>query len=208
MTDSEIYGLLKDRDAEAWRLVWENAVLAEAKSRKNSEMMHRWGLEAEELMCRLYWEMVHKGRLENYRNDGGSIYGFLRAYVRGYILKADPAKAREVPMGAFRKGDGEESDENLEENIALDLSDSGAGKSSPVEETLRREDWEEVQRCFAELWRKSPLKAYVHVLRLRAGWSSEKIKNLLGISSAANVDQMFKRATTEMREMKVRHGQE
>ena len=62
-----------------------------------------------------------------------------------------------------------------------------------------------VQRCFGELWRKSPLKAYVHLLKLRLNLSSRQIKDMLRISSEANVDQLFSRAVKDMRELKVQY---
>ena len=62
-----------------------------------------------------------------------------------------------------------------------------------------REDWEIVQRCFSRLWAENPLRAYVHLLKLRDGMSSAEICSLLNVSSAANVDQMFVRALKDMR---------
>ena len=67
---------------------------------------------------------------------------------------------------------------------------------------LRREKWDLVQECFGTLWKKDPLKAYVHLLKLRMNLSSAEIQGMLGISSAANVDQMFARAVKEMRKAK------
>ena len=62
-----------------------------------------------------------------------------------------------------------------------------------------REDWEIVQRCFSRLWAENPLRAYVHLLKLRDGMSSAEIRSLLNVSSTAHVDQLFARALKDMR---------
>ena len=49
------------------------------------------------------------------------------------------------------------------------------------------------------------MQAYVMLLKTRFQMSSLEIKERLGISSAANVDQMFSRAVKKMQEAKVRH---
>ena len=62
-----------------------------------------------------------------------------------------------------------------------------------------------VQKGFADLYRKNPMRAYVHWLKLRMNLSSTEIKSMLGMSSEANVDQTFSRAVKDMRNLKVQH---
>ena len=45
LSEHEIYELLKLQDDLAWRLVWEKAVLAEAKSLRSSRMAREWGID-------------------------------------------------------------------------------------------------------------------------------------------------------------------
>ena len=177
MPDHELFQLLLSQDAEAWRFVWEHVVLAECAVHRNAEMMRKWGVAPEELMSVLYAEMIGRGKLTNYRDDGGSVVGWLRKYVRGYIYRSNP------------------------ENPHIELSDSIPDTAVACEgdATETREDWEIVQRCFSRLWAENPLRAYVHLLKLRDGMSSAEIRSLLNVSSTAHVDQLFARALKDMR---------
>lgn len=206
--DHVVYGFLKEQDAEAWRLVWEKAVLPEVKSLRTAAMAREWGVTAEELMSLLYVEMIGARKIDLYRDDGGSLWGWLRTYVRGYVLRADPRKRRELPLSGAEDGD-EDGSASFEEKIAKKLSDARGRDAVPGEDPAvrRREEWELVQKCFGDLWKKNPLRAYVHLLKLRMNLSSTEIKDMLGVTTEANVDQMFSRALKDMRKMKVEHEQ-
>jgi hypothetical protein len=206
--DHEIWILLKEQDAEAWKLVWEKSVLAEARAFRNSQVVQKWGIQEEELMGQLYNEMIAKGKIDLYRDDGGSIYGWLRTYVNGFIRKANPDKLRDVPIGAGGVNNGEnDNSRGFEEKISKVVSESQVSKSLTAEDTFiqRREEWETVQKCFGDLWRKNPIRAYVHLLKLRMSLSSSEIKSMFGVSSEANVDQIFSRAVKDMQELKVKY---
>jgi len=205
LEDHDIYELLKRQDADAWTFVWKRAVLAEARSFRNSEMARKWGVSPEELLSKLYEDMIARGKIELYRDDGGSLVGWLRTYVRGYIRQANPDRRREVSLDTT--GAEGEDNANFEEKISKEVSDAKGRDSSPLEDPAlrRQEEWAMVQRCFGELWRKNPLRAYVHLLKLRLNLSSRQIKDMLGISSEANVDQLFSRAVKDMRELKVQY---
>ena len=181
MADHELFQLLLGQDADAWRQVWERVVLAECAVHRNAELVAKWGIAPEELMSVLYAEMIGGEKLVRYRDDGGSIIGWLRKYVRGYIYRSNP------------------------ENPHVELSDSlpDAAVASEGDVTENREDWEIVQRCFSRLWAENPLRAYVHLLKLRDGMSSAEIRSLLNVSSAAHVDQLFARALKDMRKERV-----
>ena len=207
-TDHDIFELLKEQDADAWAWVWEKVVLAEARSLRSSEMSRRWGVSPESLMSDLYSDMIGAGRIYLYRDDGGSLAGWLKRYVRGYVLAANPANRREVSLDAPLQDDGDDDGRDFSEKVAKELSERAGGASSPVAdpEIARREEWETVQLCFRDLWKAHPLRACVHLLKLKSNLSSAEIRDMLGISSQANVDQLFSRAVKDMQEAKVRHG--
>ena len=206
-SEHEIYELLKLQDAEAWRLAWENAVLPEARSLRSGQMARRFGITAEEMMSLLYVEMIGGGKINLFRDDGGSLWGWMRTYVRGYVHQADPAKRREISLEGADFGDESDGGANFEDKVSKMVSDSRGRDASPLEDPAmrRKEEWELVQKCFGDLWKKNPMRAYVHLLKLRMNLSSTEIKRMLGVSSEANVDQLFSRALKDMRELKVRH---
>ena len=204
-SEHEIYELLKLQDAEAWRLAWEKAVLPEAKSLRSGQMAKRFGITPEEMMSLLYVEMIGARKIELYRDDGGSLWGWMRTYVRGYIHRAKPNE-REVSIDAPGP-DGEEDSRGWDEKISKKVSDSRGREALPDEDPAvrRREEWALVQKCFGDLWRKNPIRAYVHLLKLRMNLSSTEIKSMLGMTSEANVDQAFSRALKDMQKLKVEH---
>lgn len=206
-SEHEIYELLKRQDAEAWRLVWEKAVLPEARSLRSGHMARRFGISAEELMSLLYVEMIGAGKINLFRDDGGSLWGWLRTYVRGYIRQADPVRKREISLEGADFGDESDGGASFEDKVSKMVSDSRGRDASPLEDPAmrRKEEWELVQKCFGDLWKKNPMRAYVHLLKLRMNLSSAEIRCMLGVSSEANVDQLFSRALKDMRELKVQH---
>lgn len=207
LTDHAAYELLKAQDALAWRLAWEKAVLPESRAYTSGQMMRRHGVPAEELMSMLYVEMIGARKIDLYRDDGGSLWGWLRTYVRGYIRRAAAATARETSLeGADFGGEGD-GGADYSEKISKRLSDERGRDALPGEDPAvrRREEWDLVQKCFGDLWKRNPMRAYVHLLKLRMNLSSTEIKRMLGVSTEANVDQMFSRALKDMRELKVKH---
>ena len=162
LSEHEIYELMKLQDDLAWRLVWEKAVLAEAKSLRSSRMAREWGVTPEELMGILYEEMIAKGKIELFRDDGGSLWGWLRQYVRGYIRRANPSARGEVSLeGADESGFGDdEGGTSYTDKISKMLSDAQGRDSNPHEDPAvrRREEWELVQSCFGDLWSCSPAR--------------------------------------------------
>lgn len=204
--DHVVWEYLKLQDADAWRLAWERAVLPEAEGFRSGAKARDWGVSAEELMSLLYLEMVGGGKLALYRDDGGSLWGWMRTYVRGYIHRARPDARFTSLEGAAEAGE-EGGGRGFEEKFSKALSDARGTDALSTEDPAvrRREEWELVQKCFADLYRKNPMRAYVHWLRLRMNLSSTDIKCMLGMSSEANVDQTFSRAVKDMRNLKVQH---
>ena len=176
-SEHEIYELLKLQDAEAWRLAWEKAVLPEARSLRSGQMARRFGVTAEEMMSLLYVEMIGGGKINLYRDDGGSLWGWMRTYVRGYIHQADPARKKEISLEGADFGDESDGGASFEEKVSKMVSDSRGRESSPLEDPAmrRKEEWELVQKCFGDLWKKNPMRAYVHLLKLRMNLSSTEM---------------------------------
>ena len=187
LSDHEIFGLLKDQDADAWRLVYEKSVLIEARSLRSSRMAYEAGVTPEELLGILYEEMIGQGKIGLYRDDGSSLFAWLRTYVRGYVYRSVVKRHPEISL------DG--------------VSDEGDEIPIPVEDPARdrKDEWALVQECFGEMWNENPMRAYVHLLKLRMNLSSTEIMEMLGISSTANVDQIFARAVKDMGKKKVEH---
>ena len=173
-------------------------------------MARRFGVTAEEMMSLLYVEMIGGGKINLYRDDGGSLWGWMRTYVRGYIHQADPTRKKEISLEGADFGDESDGGPSFEEKVSKIVSDSRGRESSPLEDPAmrRKEEWELVQKCFGDLWKKNPMRAYVHLLKLRMNLSSTEIKRMLGVSSEANVDQLFSRALKDMQKLKVQHEED
>ena len=172
MTDHEWYESVKAGDDAGWKLVWERVVEPESKSLRSAEMMKRYSITADDLMGMLYEDMFAKRKIDLYRDDGGSFQGWLRTYVRGYVLNADPNKHGEISIeGAYQDGEGES------EAMALPKHDH---------EVVRREAWQMTLWCFRELWNEDPERCYIHLLKTRFSFSREEVKDFLDVSSAAN----------------------
>lgn len=185
ITDAEWFELVKAEKDEGWRLVWERVVEPESKSMRSAEMMRRYSLSDGDLMGMLYDEMIARGKINLYRGEG-SFEGWLRRYVRGYVLNADPRKHDEISIeGAHPDADGEG------EVMKLPQDDLNG---------LRHEVWGFTHWIFRKLWNDDPERCYIHVLKTRFFLSSEEIRDFLDVSSAANVDQIFSRSVKFMRQ--------
>ena len=185
MDDREWHMLVKEGEYAGWKLVWERVVEPESKSVRSAEMMERFSLTAGDLMGMLYEEMIGKGKIDLYRGEG-SFEGWLKRYVRGYVLNADPNKHGEISIeGAHPDAEGEG------EAMALPVYDH---------EMMRLEAWRMTLYFFRLLWNEDPERCYIHLLKTRFFLSSEEIRDFLDVSSAANVDQIFSRSVKFMRE--------
>ena len=186
MTDIEWHAAVKAEDGEAWRLVDEQAVGPECRSRKNAEIMAKHSISREELLAMLYEDMIGRGKIDLYR-AGGSFQGWLRRYVRGYILAAAGTRQDETvdPTG------GETDEDGVPAGVELPFSDA---------EVSRKEVWNIAHLCLRDLWNEDPERALVLLFKTRFFLSGEEIRDLLEVSSSANVDQIFSRAVRFMRE--------
>jgi len=186
MTDQEWHKLVKDGEDAGWKLVWEKVVEPESRSLKNVELMRKYSLDVGDLMGMLYQDMLSRGKIDLYRREG-SFAGWLRTYVRGYILNADPNKHGEISI------EGAYTDENGDSEAMTIPKDD--------HEQLRQETWRMTHWCFRMLWNEDPVRCYIHVLKTRFFLSSEEIRDFLEVSSAANVDQLFSRSVKFMRSL-------
>lgn len=185
MTDKEWHALVKAGDDEGWKLVWERVVEPESRSSRSAGMMYRYSLSAGDLMGMLFDEMIGRGKIDLYRGEG-SFEGWLKRYVRGYVLNANPNRHGEISI----ESSGDNTD-GRDEGIQLPKEDR---------EQLRKEAWGFTHWLFRRLWNEDPERCYIHVLKTRFFLSSEEIKEFLDVSSAANVDQIFSRSVKFMRE--------
>ena len=191
MTDHEWYELVKAGEDAGWKLVWEKVVEPESTSQRSAELMKRYSITAGDLMGMLYEDMLGRRKIDLYRDDGGSLQGWLRTYVRGYILGADPNQHGEMSIEGAYQGENGES-----EALSLPKHDH---------EVVRREVWQMTLWCFRELWNEDPERCYIHLLKTRFFLSSEEVRDFLDVSSAANVDQIFSRSIKFMRQRYVYH---
>jgi DNA-directed RNA polymerase specialized sigma24 family protein len=200
LSDRELCDLLKREDPAAWRYILEKIVDQEKRSPGNNRKRADWGVPLESLLGQLYEEMVGKGKLAHYQGSG-SLVGWLRSYLRGYLQRQNPNLGRTTSLDApDDAADGEAS--RLTDEISFRLSEERRGDAYGDEglPILRQEQWRIVQKCFKDLWERNSMQAYVMLLKLRFHMSSVEIKERLGISSTANVDQLFARAVKKMRE--------
>lgn len=190
MNDREWHEAVKAGRDEGWKLVWEKVVEPESTSLRSAEMMKRYSLTAGDLMGMLYEEMIGRGKIDLYRGEG-SFQGWLRKYVRGFVLNADPAKHGEISI----------------ENGHPDAEDGATAIDLPQEDhkVLMKDIWKTTHFCFHDLWMQDPERAYVHILKTRFLLSSQEVKDFLDVSSVANVDQIFSRNIKFMREAWKRH---
>ena len=184
MTDQEWYDLVKSGEDAGWKRVWEEVVEPESKSLRSAELMKKYTIDPGDLMGWLYEDMIGRDKLALVRGEG-SFAGWLKTYVRGYILHADPNKHGEISIeGAHQDEDG------ADEAMSIPQEDH---------ETIRAEVWRMTHWCFRKLWNEDPVRCYIHVLKTRYSLSSEEIRDFLDVSSAANVDQIFSRSVKFMR---------
>jgi len=191
MTDAEWYQQVKDGTDTGWKRVWERVIAPETISLRSAEMMKRYSLTDGDLMGMLYEDMIGRKKIDLYRGDG-SFEGWLKRYVRGYVLNANPNKHGELSLDTH-------ASKTAEGAPAIDV---------PFQDNkvISKDVWITTHYCFHDLWQDDPEKAYIHILKTRFHLSSEEVKDFLDVSSAANVDQIFSRAVKFMRAAWPRHG--
>lgn len=191
MTDQEWYERVKSGDDDAWRLVWAKVVEPESLSARSADMMRKYSLTADDLMGMLYEDLLGRGKIDLYRNNGGSFQGWLRTYVRGYVLGADPCRHGEISIDAMP--------------VCSESGSKAIDVPKEDHEVIRREVWQMTLWCFRELWNEDPERCYIHLLKTRFFLSSEEVRDFLDVSSSSNVDQIFSRSIKFMRQRYIYH---
>ena len=83
------FTLLKAEDRGAWKHVLRKLVSQEAGSSLQVRKRDDWGVCLEELLGELYEDMIGRRKLWNYKGEG-SLLGWMRAYMRGYLNRKNP----------------------------------------------------------------------------------------------------------------------
>ena len=191
MTDCEWLELIKAGDDGGWKSVWERVVEPESRSMRSAGMMKRFSLDATELMSMLFEEMIGRKKIDLFRGEG-SLEGWLKRYVRGYVLNADPNKHGEISIEGAHP-DAEDGRTEMEIPVAGD------------QQLNHNEVWDITHRCFYDLWREDPERCYIHLLKSRFFLSSDEIRDFLDVSTSANVDQIFSRSVKFLRSRWIAH---
>ena len=100
ISDSEWCELVKAGEDAGWKLVWERVIVPETRSMRSADMMRRYSITDGDLMGMLYDEMLGRRKIDLYRGEG-SFSGWLRRYVRGFILNANPNRHGEISIDGF-----------------------------------------------------------------------------------------------------------
>lgn len=179
LPDIQLVQLLKKADDDVWAYVFVRVVRAVVCGSTKNGIAYRRILEDKYLDERdvwsdLYAEMMGRNKLDLYKFGCPVIY-WMRIYAVNIIL------------GYCKKFPSHVSDECLQ-HIS-------------ISKTAIRETAEVNEASFAELWRENPMRAYVFLLKSQDYYSSEEIKNFLGLSSSNNVDQYYVRAKKDMAEL-------
>lgn len=190
MTDREWYELVKDGKDEGWKLIWERVIEPESLSMRSAEMMKRYSLTAGDLMGMLFDEMIGRRKIDLFRGEG-SFEGWLKRYVRGYVLNADPNRHGEISL----------------ENAHPDDEGGATAMDVPVQDgkVISKDVWIATHYCFHDLWLADPERALIHILKTRFHLSSEETRDFLDVSSVGNVDQIFSRNVKFLRTAWERH---
>ena len=173
---------LYDGDNGAWEAVYTGAVLPVLRTTTRggisySRIIQDRALDERSIHSMLFEDMIHKERLKNYRYGCPVVY-----WMRNYVTK--------LFLEFCKKNDSPVSDEDYK-NVFISES--------------RQEEWDLVEQCFAELWRRNAMRAYVYLLRRYEELPSVTIAQMLN-TTGGNVDQYFARANKDMRDLLAKHG--
>ena len=190
ISDKDWFALVKAGEDAGWKRIWFKVIVPETKSLRNAELMRKYSITDGDLNGMLFDEMIGRGKIDLYRGEG-SFAGWLRRYVRGYILNGDPNKHGEISI----------------ENAHPDADDGLTEMDLPAADNhvISKDVWKTTHYCFHDLWQEDPERAYVHLLKTRFHLSSEEVKDFLDVSSVGNVDQIFSRNVKYLRTAWLRH---
>lgn len=162
-------------DSDAWEMVYRQAILPVTRQGIFRDMLRDWQITPLDVFGMVYESMLVEKKLAKYKNDG-SFIGWLNKYTRGSIRKF----CEKNPRAVSKRDD-------KTPNIG------GGGNNRPPWKDLKF-----AQKCFGQLWRKNPMRAYVHLLWVKSGLKPQEIMKILGMSSVDNVYKMHERAEKDM----------
>ena len=181
---------LRDEDQEAWNVIFRKSVCAVLAGTTKNGVSYRQiardrDLNDMSVYGMLYSYMIGRGKLENYGFRSPIIY-WMRFYVKMLILEH------------CKKNDSPVSDEitvsSVSENSNEELLSDGS-----------RENWQSVESCFSEMWKETPMNAYVYLLKRYDMLRSKEISAMLDITPE-NVDTIFHRADKNMKQRLRKEG--
>lgn len=117
---------LKSGDCGAWKYILEKVVDQEKRSSVNNRKRTDWHVPLESLISRLYDEMVGGHKLDAYQGTG-SLVGWLRKYIRGYLNRENPENRHEVSLDAPTTDDEGDEVSTIMDVVSFKLSDYGRG---------------------------------------------------------------------------------
>lgn len=206
LTDLQLRDKLLENDNEAWTYVLNKLIAREKKCSANNQKRLDWNVDIWDLLSRLYEEMVAHEKLRNFhgtaRKSQESLIAWLQIYLKGYLNQETPGLI-ECPID----DDTEDWKLTWEEILSDELSEKARRNPYIGEDlrVLRNERLLIASHCFAELWKKNSIQAYVMLLKVQFHMSSLEIMKRLGISSPDNVDKLFSRAVADMKAMKEKY---
>ena len=177
--DRALVKKLWECDSEAWEYIYTKAVIPVTSGETIYRMLQDFQLSRLDVLGMVYDIMICQKKLARY-SESGVFLKWLSPWIIGIICKYCKKNARAV------------SNDKPPKRLPID-----EGTPEPF-----REDLEVAQKCFSKLWRKNPMRAYVHLLWVKNGLSVNEIMQILGVSSVDNVYKMHSRAVQEMRELR------
>lgn len=189
VSDRELASLLKQGDNKAWTYIFHAAVKATLGEKSVTcngiqfkAITTDLNIDAYEILSQLYLYMIGRRKIDTFRYGNMRLVNWLRMYVKKFILGYTKTKKREIVSDDPLKG------------VSI-----GSNGPKDAEEVLRL--------SFAKLWRQNPMRAYVYLLKVHE-FSSEEIRERLGLSSSANVDQYHFRAKADLKEIAAEYSGE
>jgi hypothetical protein len=175
LPDRELANELWAGNDRAWEYVFLRSVIPVLKQPKFFNIMHDRGLSSRDVYAMVYENLVYRKKLALFEFRCPVIF-----WIRRYVIK-------EI-LNYCQKNPWPVSDEEYK----LGLNKKAAPEVS-------REEVELAQECFAKLWRQNPMRAYVHLLKVKNEMSAKDIMSLLNVSSESNVNKIFERAIDDIR---------
>ena len=177
-TDRALVEKLWEGNEVAWEYVLSRTVIPMTREDRYYHILRDRQISEYDILGMVFEVLVAQKKLSLFRFEC-PFFLWVRHYVTKKIMEFCKKNPRPVSDEAF-----------------LQVRAGESTAESPDD------DLEFAQRCFRELWRKNPMRAYVHLLKVKNGMAARDIKKLLSLSSEDNVYQLHSRAVADMREIR------